>query len=462
MKTIRLGAGLGFYGDSWEPVKASIEHGGVQYVCSDHLAELTLAILRKDQARDPDAGYTRDLVPMLSALWPAARQRGVKFVLNAGGLNPTGAAAALQAAFTAKGLSARIAVVTGDSVLDRIDELRAADQPLAHMDTGAPIDEVRDRLVFANAYLGAAPIVQALAAGADIVLTGRVADAALFLAPLVHEFAWSLAPADDKGRNLLAQGLAIGHLLECSGQGAGGNFGSAVAWQRIPDLTHIGYPIAEVGEDGSAIVTKARGTGGRINFHTLRQQLLYEVQNPHGYFSPDVVLDMGTVRLDDLGSDRVRLSGATGRAAPATLKIVAGYEDGWMGQAVIGFCWPDALAKADAVVASVKLQLAERRMNHQELCVERLGHDTFLGPHAEVRDATELNEVWLRMAVRCADKRVAEAFPRLFPWMALSGPPFMGGFHGISPASQLLGLWPTTVQRELVESAVSVRLLEGG
>jgi hypothetical protein len=460
MKTVRLASGLGFYGDSWEPVRAAVERGGAHYVCSDHLAELTLAILRKDQARDPAAGYTRDLVPMLTALWPAARQRGVKFVLNAGGLNPAGAAAALQAAFAAKGWPARIAVVEGDSVLARIDELRAAGQALAHLDTGADIATVREQLVFANAYLGAAPIVQALAAGADIVLTGRVADAALFLAPLVHEFGWSLAPADAAGWNRLAQGLAIGHLMECSGQGAGGNFGSALAWQRVPDLTHIGYPVAEVNEDGSAIIGKAPGTGGRINFHTLRQQLLYEVHDPHAYLSPDVVLDMGTLRLDDLGHDRVHVSGATGRHAPATLKVVAGYEDGWMGQAVIGFCWPDALAKADAVVATVKQQLAERRMAHDELCVERLGHDTFLGPHADTRHAAELNEVWLRMAIRCADKRVAEAFPRLFPWMALSGPPFMGGFHGITPASQLLGLWPTTVRRELVESAVTVRLLE--
>ena len=460
MKTVRLASGLGFYGDSWEPVRASIERGGAQYVCSDHLAELTLAILRKDQSRDPAAGFTRDLVPMLSALWPAAQARGVKFVLNAGGLNPEGAAAALQAAFKAKGWQARIAVVTGDSVLNRIDELRASGQPLAHMDTGADIATVRDRLVFASAYLGAAPIVQALAAGADIVLTGRVADAALFLAPLVHEFGWALNPTVAAGWNRLAQGLTLGHLMECSGQGAGGNFGSAGAWQHIPDLTHIGYPIAEVSEDGNAILTKAPGTGGRINFHTLRQQLLYEVHNPHAYVSPDVVLDMGTLRLDDLGQDRVRVSGATGRPAPASLKIVAGFEDGWMGHAVIGFCWPDALAKADAVVASVKQQLSERKLSHQELCIERLGHDTFLGPHADTRSADELNEVWLRMAVRCADKRVAEAFPRLFPWMALSGPPFMGGFHGISPASQLLGLWPTTVQRELVESAVRVHVLK--
>ena len=460
MKTVRLASGLGFYGDAWEPVKAAITRGGARYVCSDHLAELTLAILRKDQAKDPSAGFTRDLMPMLASLWPEASQRGVKFVLNAGGLNPAGAGEALAAAFRAKGWRARIAVVTGDALLHRLDELQAAGESLAHLDTGASIESVRDRLVFANAYLGAAPIAQALAQGADIVLTGRVADAALFLGPLLHEFGWPLQPADQTGLDRLAQGLAVGHLLECSGQGAGGNFGSAGAWARVPDLAHIGYPIAEVGEDGSALITKAPGTGGRINFHTVRQQLLYEVHDPRAYLSPDVVLDMGELQLDDLGADRVRLSGARGHVPPPTLKLVAGYEDGWMGQAVVGFCWPDALAKARAVVETVQTQLAEKRLAHDELCAEYLGHDCFLGPHADTSRADELNEVWLRMAIRCADRRTADAFPRLFPWLALSGPPYMGGFHGIAPATQLLGLWPTRVRRELVEPHVGIRLIE--
>jgi hypothetical protein len=249
-------------------------------------------------------------------------------------------------------------------------------------------------------------------------------------------------------------------LLECSGQSSGGNFGAAGAWARVPELTHIGYPIAEVSEDGSAVITKAPGTGGRVNFHTVRQQLLYEVHDPRAYFSPDVVLDMGELRLEDIGDDRVRVSGARGHARPPTLKLVAGYEDGWMGQAVVGFSWPDAMAKARAVVASVKQQLQDKRIAHNELCVEFLGHDCFLGPHADRTREQELNEVWLRMAVRCADRRAAEAFPRLFPWMALSGPPYMGGFHGIAPASRLLGLWPALVRRERVEADVKVHLTE--
>ena len=290
MKRVRLTSGLGFYGDNWRPVQAAIEHGDVQFVCSDHLAELTLAILQKDRQKNPALGYARDLLPMLTQLWPIAHQRGVKWVLNAGGLNPLAAAQALQQLFQTKGWRARIAVITGDDVLADLDALQQLGQTLHHLDTGAPIDPIRDQLVFANVYLGAWPIARALDAGADIVLTGRVADAALFLGPLIHALGWA---HDDWHR--LAQGVTAGHLLECSGQGSGGNFGSAKVWQQVPDMAHIGFPIAEVSEDGTFTLTKAPGTGGRINFHTVRQQLLYEVHNPRAYLTPDVVLDMDQI-----------------------------------------------------------------------------------------------------------------------------------------------------------------------
>ena len=248
MKSVRVGAGLGFYGDSWHPVRASIERGGVRYIASDHLSELTLAILQKDRQKDAAAGYARDGLPMLMELWPLAAKHGVRFILNAGGLNPEGAREAIARAFREKGWRAAIATVTGDAVLARFDELLAAGERLAHMDTGAELSTVRERLLFANAYLGAQPIVRALEKGADIVLTGRVADAALSLAPIVHELGWQW---DDWHR--LALGLTVGHLLECSGQGAGGNFGAAAEWADIPDYAHLGYPIAEVSEDGSAL-----------------------------------------------------------------------------------------------------------------------------------------------------------------------------------------------------------------
>jgi len=460
-KSIRVGAGLGFYGDAWEPVLASIERGGAQYIASDHLAELTLAILQKDLQRDPALGYARDVVPMLLALWPAMAQRKVRFICNAGGLNPAGAASAVRAAFAAKGWAARVAVVTGDEALGQLAELAPA-----HMFSAAPFDAVRERMVFANAYLGARPIVSALQQGADIVITGRVADAALFLAPLVHEFNWNLGdetPASAADLNRLAQGLAVGHLLECSGQGSGGNFGSLEAWKAIPDLAHIGYPMAEVDEDGSAVIMKAPGTGGRINFDTVRQQLLYEVHDPNRYFSPDVVLDLSTVRLDDLGQDRVRMTGATGHPRTGQLKVVGGYRDGFKAEVTWGFSWPDAHDKALAAVQMVKSQLADKAVPHEDLFVEFPGLNSAhgaLAPWPERQALAGLNEVWVRMVLRTRDKKAADGFGRLFPWMGLSGPAYTCGFHGLHNTSELLGIWPALMDRTLVEPQVRVEVLQ--
>ena len=453
MKSVRIGAGLGFYGDSWRAVRASIERGGVRYIASDHLSELTLAILQKDRQKDPSAGYARDGLPMLMELWPLAAKHGVKFILNAGGLNPAGAREAIARAFRDKGWKATIATVTGDAVLARFDELVAAGESLAHMDSGAELAGVRSRMLFANAYLGAQPIVRALEQGADIVLTGRVADAALSLAPIVHELGWKW---DDWDK--LALGLTVGHLLECSGQGSGGNFGSAEEWAAIPDYAHLGYPIAEVSADGSALFTKAPGTGGRVSFDTLRQQLLYEVHNPHAYASPDVVLDMGTLKLEDLGNDRVRVTGATGAPRPRMLKIVGGYHDGWMGTGMIGFSWPQAYAKCEKAAETLKTLVAERGWPVEDMNVEYIGYDSLLGANADPTYRDQLNECFLRMTIRTQERKVADAYGRLFPWLGLSGPPYVGSMKGVQGAKELLGIWPTLVERERVESEVDVAL----
>ena len=453
MKSVRIAGGLGFYGDSWRPIKASIERGNVQYVASDHLAELTLAILQKDRQRDPNLGYTRDLVPMLAELLPIAIHRGVKFVLNAGGLNPMGAREVLLGALKKFGLKLKVGVVLGDSVQERLDELQAAGVSLAHMDTGEDITTVRDRLVFASAYLGARPLVEALDAGADIVLTGRVADASLFLAPLVHELGWHW----DEW-NKLAQGIVVGHLLECSGQATGGNFGGD--WRSIPDLAHIGYPIAEVWEDGNAVISKAPGTGGRVNFDTLREQLLYEVHDPRHYMTPDVDVDMTTLRMEEIGPDQVRVTGATGRPAPDMLKIVAGYEDGVMGQAMIGYAWPDALAKAQAAAQIIQQQMVEIGLKSEETVIEYLGYNSIHGPLADPAHIDDLNEVYLRIVVRCADKKEAAKLGRLFPPLALSGPPFIGGAGGMMEPRGLLGIWPTLAPRTIIEEYVRVSVEE--
>lgn len=451
MKSVRVGAGLGFYGDSWQPVRASIERGGVQYIASDHLSELTLAILQKDRQKDPSAGYARDGLPMLAELWPLAAKHGVKFILNAGGLNPQGAREAIARTFREKGWKAIIATVSGDSALERLEELRGAGETLSHMDTGAGIDTVRSRMLFANAYLGAQPIVRALEQGADIVLTGRVADAALSLAPLVFELGWKW---DDWDK--LALGLTVGHLLECSGQGSGGNFGSAAEWAGIPDYAHLGYPIAEVGADATALLTKAPGTGGSVSFDTLRQQLLYEVHNPHAYVSPDVVLDMGTIEFDDQGGDRVKLTGARGASRPRKLKIVGGYHDGWMGTGMIGFSWPQAYAKCEKAAQTIRTLVGERGWPVEDTNVEYIGYNSLLGAHADPTHRDQLNECFLRMTIRTQERKVADAYGRLFPWLGLSGPPYVGSMKGVQGAKELLGIWPTLVTRELIESKVEI------
>ncbi|HZR41490.1 MAG TPA: acyclic terpene utilization AtuA family protein [Ktedonobacteraceae bacterium] len=455
MKSIRIAGGLGFYGDSWRPIKASIERGNVQYVASDHLAELTLAILQKDRQRDPNLGYTRDLVPMLAELLPLALPRGIKFILNAGGLNPLAARQVLLDALKKFGIKLKVGVVLGDSVMERLDELQALGVSLAHMDTGQDIVAVRERLLFASAYLGARPLVEALDAGADIVLTGRVADAALFLAPIVYELGWKWDEWDK-----LAQGIVVGHLLECSGQVTGGNFGGD--WRAIADLAHIGYPIAEVWENGDAVITKAPGTGGRVNFDTVREQLLYEVHDPAHYITPDVDVDMTTLHLEEIAPDQVRVSGARGRPAPETLKIVAGYEDGYMGQAMIGYAWPDALAKAQLAAQIIQQQMNEIGLQPQETLIEYPGYNSIHGSLANPVHAEDLNEVYLRIAIRCANRREAAKLGRLVPPLALSGPPFIGGAGGMVEPRGLLGIWPTLAPRGIIEEYVRVSVEEAG
>jgi hypothetical protein len=267
----------------------------------------------------------------------------------------------------------------------------------------------------------------------------------------MHELNWRW---DDWEK--LAQGLTVGHLLECSGQASGGNFGSAGEWAKVQNFIGLGYPIAEVSEDGAALLTKAPGTGGRVSFDTLRQQLLYEVHNPHAYYSPDVVLDMGTLNFDDKGNDSVRITGATGAKRPDTLKVVAGYHDGWMGLGQIGFAWPDAYLKCETSANIIKGLMEERGWKPDDICIEYPGYNALLGANADPSQRDNLNECHLRMTIRTKDRRMAEGFSRLFPWLALSGPPYAGGLRGSERSRELLGIWPTLVRRDAIEPRVAI------
>lgn len=454
MKKIRIGAGQGFYGDSILPAIETAKRGNVQYLCFDSLAELTLAILQKDRQRDRTKGYARDISVTMRELLPFVKEKGIKILTNAGGMNPLGAQQEVKRIAEELGIEGlKVAVITGDDVLDQLQACELQGLSLAHMDDGRDIEAVRNRIVFANAYLGAGPVVEALRQGADVIVTGRITDSALFLAPLIYEFGWGL-----EDWNRLAQGILMGHLMECSGQATGGNFSGD--WQSIEeDLDSIGFPVAEVREDGEFVLTKTEGTGGLVTVDTVKEQLLYEIHDPSAYMTPDVVLDLTGVQLQDAGVNRVRVTGARGTKSPGTLKVVMGYTDGWLGQAIWGYSWPDALAKAKAADRIIRNQMQRMNLQYDEVRTDYLGYNSLHGPLAK-EPSEELNEVYLRMAVRTGSKEDAARLGRLVPPLMLSGPPAMGGFLGMMKPRELLGMWSCLVPRSIVESSVQVNVLE--
>jgi hypothetical protein len=315
-QVVRVAAGQGFWGDWLEAPRRQVEGGQVDYLMLDYLAEVTMSILQKQKERDPNMGYARDFVGAIESVLPAVANRGVRVIANAGGVNPPACAAAIKGVAAKHGASGdiRIGVVTGDDLLPRLDELISRGHALANMDTGAPLSDVRDRVLSANAYIGSVPIVGALEQGAQVVVTGRSTDTALTMAPLRFEFGW--APDDwDK----LAAGIVAGHLIECGAQCSGGN--CLIDWRDIPDLANVGYPIVNAKADGTFEISKHAGTGGRISVPTVTEQLVYEMGDPNAYITPDVIADFTTIKLEQAGPDRVRVYGIGGRPPPDKLKV---------------------------------------------------------------------------------------------------------------------------------------------
>jgi hypothetical protein len=453
MKKIRIGAAQGFYGDTIEAAVATAEKGDVQYLCFDALAELTMAILVKDKRKNEQAGFTKDIPQQMQALLPFVKEKGLKLLTNGGGINPIGAQQEILRVATELGISGlKVAVVTGDNVLDRIPEFLEKGYPLNHLETGKPIDHIKERLEFANAYIGAEPIVKALREGADIVVTGRTTDTAQFLAPLIYEFGWSQDEWDK-----LASGVFMGHLLECSAQSTGGNFSGK--WWEIEGFDRMGYPIAEVSENGHFIISKVEDRGGLVTVDTVKEQMLYEIHDPSAYITPDVIVDLTEVKLVHAGTNKVKVNGVKGKPRTDTLKLVMGYENGYAGQVIVGFSWPDALLKAKKVEEIIRIQLERKGLNYEEVRTDFMGYNSLSGPLAHENESG-LNEVFLRMVVRAKTKQEAAKFSRLFPPLALNGPPSMSGFAGNSAPRALLGMWSTLIPREEVEKHVKVEIVE--
>ncbi len=447
---VRVASGQGFWGDWLEAPRRQVEGGPVDYLMLDYLAEVTMSILQKQKERDPKMGYARDFIGAIESVLPGIVERGVKVIANAGGVNPRACADALLALADRKGVRGKLAlgVVTGDDLLPRLDALLAEGHALANMDTGEPLSIVRDRVLSANAYIGSDPIIEALAKGANVVITGRSTDTALTMAPLRHEFGWG--PGDwDK----LAAGIIAGHIIECGAQCSGGN--CLKDWDTIPDVWNIGYPIVDARPDGTFEICKHPDTGGRIDVSTVSEQLVYEMGDPHSYITPDVVADFTSIQLAPSGENRVRVFGIKGRPPTDKLKVSIAYRSGYKAVGTLVYAWPDALAKAQAADQVLRRRLEYLGLTFDTIVTEFVGANATHGPLAgDHRDAPE---VQLRVGVRGQDKAMVERFTRELIPMVLNGPPSVTGFAAGRPkVEEIVAYWPALIDKSVVTTQVEV------
>jgi len=444
MKTIRIGNGQGFWGDWLEAPVRLVEDGPLDYLILDYLAEVTMSILQKQKQQDARRGYASDFPPLIARLAPALKNRGIRVIANAGGVNPKACAEeVLRLAPTLK-----VAVVLGDDIFNRIDDLLARGHAMKDMDTGQPLSTIRDRIQSANAYIGAFPLAQALATGADVVIAGRSTDTALALAPMVHEFGWSETDYD-----LLAAGTIAGHIVECGAQCTGGN--CQVDWRSIPDPANIGYPIIEAAADGTFVITKHEGTGGRVTTDSVKEQLLYELGDPKRYLTPDCTADFTTVQLAQDGPNRVRVFGIRGRDRPPTLKVSISFSDGWKAIGTLVYSWPDALEKAQAADRIVRARLESLGLHFEEIRTEFFGVNACLGDVAP--PVSDPPEVQLRIGVRDANRKAVDRFTRELIPLVLNGPPGATGFgEGRPPVREIVAYWSALLPREEIQTSVEV------
>ncbi|MGQ9371985.1 acyclic terpene utilization AtuA family protein [Azospirillum sp. ST 5-10] len=442
MKTIRIGSGAGYSGDRIEPAVELAEKGGIQYLVFECLAERTIAIAQGAKLKDPAKGYDPLLEERMRAVLPVCQAKGIKVITNMGAANPLAGAAKIKEVAQSLGLGAlKIAAVSGDDVLET---LKSGGHRIA--ETGTPAAAMGNALVSANAYLGAAPIVEALRNGADVVITGRVADPSLFLAPQIHEFGWAM---DDWDR--LGKGTVVGHLLECAGQITGGYFADPGP-KDVPGLARLGFPLAEVQEDGSAVITKVEGSGGQVTTATCKEQLLYEIHDPTSYFTPDVVADFSRVRFEAAGPDRVRVSGGAGRPRPDTLKVSVGYIDSFVGEGQISYAGPGAVARARLALEIVRERLQLTGVKTSELRFDLIGVDSIHGERLGTKDGREPYEVRVRVAGRTDSMKEAVRIGNEVETLYTNGPASGGG--ATKSAKEIVAMLSALLPRTLVAPAV--------
>ncbi len=447
---VLIANGQGFWGDSILGPVRLVNEGPLDYLTLDYLAEVTMSIMQKLKTRDPNAGYATDFVRMVERVLPVCREKGIKIVANAGGVNPQACRAAVADVVRKLGIKGvKIGVVEGDDILADLKSLIDGGEKFKNMDTGEELAPLVDKVMSANVYIGAEPIVEALKQGADIVITGRATDPSVVLAPLMYEFGWSM---DDV--NMMAAGTIAGHIVECGAQCTGGNF---VGWKDVPDMARMGYPVIEASPDGSFVVTKHDGTGGLVNVETVTSQLVYEMGDPSCYITPDCIADFTSIQLKQDADNRVHVSGIKGGPATDTYKVSVSYQDGYKLVGQLTVAGPDAVAKAklcaDIVFDRVALDGVE--FAPEERFVEIVGTNVC---HAGIADApTEPAEVILRIGAKGHDKtRLNRLGMEIVP-LVTSGPPGVTGFAGGRPkATDIISYWPALISKEKVKCSVSV------
>jgi hypothetical protein len=454
-RVVRVAAGQGFWGDWLEAPVRQVKGGPIDYLMMDYLAEVTMSIMQKQRSRDPKAGYARDFVPLMERILPDVVNQRIKVTSNAGGVNPRACAEAVLEVARRIGLGGKLAIglVTGDDVLDRLDQLIAAGHPLANMETGQSLSEVRDRVLSANAYLGMKPIVEALRGGADVVITGRVTDTGLTLGPVFHEFGWS---PDDWDK--VAAGTVAGHIIECGAQCSGGNL--LKDWRSVKGLENPGFPIVEASADGTFVVTKHPGTGGVVSVASVTEQLVYEMGDPHSYITPDGIADFTTIQLEPAGPNRVRVSGIRGGPRTPMLKVSIAYFYGYKAVGTLVYSWPEAYDKARAADRILRARLEDLGLEFEQILTEFVGANATHGALSGEPNP-EAPEVQLRIGVRATERAPVERFTREIAPLVLTGPPSVTGFAGGRPAvEEVVAYWPALIDRRQIEPFVQVEILK--
>lgn len=447
-RSLRIANGQGFWGDSVDAPVRLVEEGPLDVLTLDYLAEVTMSILQKQRRRDPTRGYATDFVDLVERILPAIRAKGVRVVANAGGVNPEACEKRLLEVAREHGaLGLRIGMVTGDDILDRLDELIDSGVTFENMDDGRPLAEIRDRVLSANVYINSFPVAEALARGANIVVSGRSTDPGLVLSPLIAEFGWKADQWD-----LLAAGTVAGHVVECGAQCTGGNFSR---WWEVEGWDHLGYPVLEVRPDGTFDVSKHSGTGGLVSVDSVTEQLLYEMGDPHHYITPDCVVDFTSIRLEQAGENRVRVHGIRGREATGTYKVSISYLEGYRAVGHLTVAGPDALAKAEVCAEALWGRLRRAGCEFDQTLTEFVGVDSCHG--SITPPPFPVNEVVLRVGVKDRSRVKVDRFGKEIAPLVTSGPPGVTGFAGGRPkATEVLGYWPALIPKDRVDPKVVV------